>query len=328
MSEKKEELVTEEKKETINYTEKEKKERFSYTKLDTYSKCPFQFKKKYEEKKRSSVSSLAMDIGSILHKGKEIIANSLIADETPDYEYVRKVVLEGYDEETDQKDKHIKGINELAKQYFEDWIARDDKSGMTYDEKLNLYFEHIKSMEEDTKWRPIAAELQFEFPYRNYLLYGYIDKVEQNKNGDLRVTDYKSSRKTYREQDLKTPLQMFIYALAVKEIYKKLPSEFMYDFILLNEQQLACSKGYDTRGLKKLNGLFDAIEESRKTGIYPPKPSPLCYWCDYCNNNPKADKLYKSECPYYSLWTPNNKTYKVNKPFNPDEKVEKKKFVF
>ena len=86
MSEKKEELVTEEKKETINYTEKEKKEKFSYTKLDTYSKCPFQFKKKYEEKKRSSVSSLAMDIGSILHKGKEIIANSLIADETPDYE--------------------------------------------------------------------------------------------------------------------------------------------------------------------------------------------------------------------------------------------------
>ena len=118
----------------------EKKEKFSYTKLDTYSKCPFQFKKKYEEKKRSSKSSLAMDIGSILHKGKEIIANSLIADETPDYEYVRKVVLEGYDEETDQKDKHIKGINELAKQYFEDWIARDDKSGMTYDEKLNLYF--------------------------------------------------------------------------------------------------------------------------------------------------------------------------------------------
>ena len=328
MSEKKEELVTEEKKEAINYIEKEKKEKFSYTKLDTYSKCPFQFKKKYEEKKRSSVSSLAMDIGSILHKGKEIIANSLIADETPDYEYVRKVVLEGYDEETDQKDKHIKGINELAKQYFEDWIARDDKSGMTYDEKLNLYFEHIKSMEEDTKWQPIAAELQFEFPYRNYLLYGYIDKVEQNKNGDLRVTDYKSSRKTYREQDLKTPLQMFIYALAVKDSFKKLPSEFMYDFILLNEQQLACSKGYYARGLKKLNGLFDAIEESRKTGIYPPKPSPLCYWCDYCNNNPKADKLYKSECPYYCLWTPNNKTYKVNKPFNPDEKVEEKKFVF
>lgn len=292
------------------------KERFSYSKLDTYNKCPFRFKKKYEEEKRSNQNSLAMDIGSILHKGKEIIANSLIEGKTPDYEYVRSVILDGYNEETDQKDQHIKGVNELSRQYFEDWVTRDEKSGMTYDEKIELYFNHIKSMEENTDWKPIAAELQFEFPYRDYTLYGFIDKVEINDKGDLRVTDYKSSRQTYREQDLKTPLQMFIYSLAVKEIYQKLPSEFMYDFILLNKYQLACSKGYEARGIKKLNSLLDAIEESRNTGIYIPKPSPLCYWCDYCANNPKADSKYKNECPYYLLWTPENKVYKTNKTFD------------
>ena len=40
----------------------EKKEKFSYTKLDTYSKCPFQFKKKYEEKKRSSKRKMVLGI--------------------------------------------------------------------------------------------------------------------------------------------------------------------------------------------------------------------------------------------------------------------------
>ena len=64
-------------------------------------------------------------------------------------------------------------------------------------------------------------------------------------------------------------------------------------------------------------------------GKWFPSPSPLCYWCFACENNPTASK-YKKECQYYSLWTPNNKVYDVNKTYNKEkEDTEKKrKLVF
>lgn len=297
-------------------------EKFSYSKLDTFEQCPYRFKKKYEEKKRSFKGSIATDIGSILHKGKELVGMALIEDKVPNYEDIANIVLNGYDEEYttkngEQKTKHIKGINEIEEEYFEDWSEPDNKSGMDYNQKIEIYFSHLKDLAKENNWKPIATEEEFNFPFRDYILNGFIDRIDQNEDGNYRVVDYKSSKATYDDKKIKTPLQMFIYALAVENKFDELPIEFVYDFILLDKQQKACSQGYYKRGLRKLNRLFDDIEECRATGIYTPKPSPLCHWCEYCNTNSQADNKYKDECPYYSLWTPTNKTYEVNKEFNP-----------
>ena len=40
---------------------------------------------------------------------------------------------------------------------------------------------------------------------------------------------------------------------------------------------------------------------------YEPNPSPLCYWCEYSNTNPCITKEGKNLCPYYSLWTKDNR---------------------
>ena len=301
-------------------------ERISYSKLSTFEQCPRKFMFKYEQKKRSDTTSLALEIGTIAHYGMELTGRALIDGQKPDYEHIRKVVMDGYDEKHENTTVHIPGVTELKEKYFFEWVEPDNKSGMNYDEKLKIYFDNLHNLEQDREWKPIAVELEFEFPYKDlFLMYGFIDRVDVNKAGEYRVVDYKSSKKLFDEKDIKTPMQMYFYTLAVEDMFGATPVEHLYDFVFLGKVQGACSKGYKERGEKKLMKLWSALSECRETGVWKSIPSPLCYWCEYCKNNPNASEDYKEECVYYSKWMPHNKTFEKNKEFNPaNAEVEKK----
>jgi hypothetical protein len=287
------------------------------------------FKKKYEEKKYSFKSSLAFEIGSIAHKGKELVAKALIEGDKPDYEHIKWIVENGCTEHGNTRNPRILGTKELKEKYFFDWIKTDDKSGLTYEEKLEIFFNALPLMEIDTIWKPIAIEMPFEFTYNEkYLMHGFIDKIDQNNEDDLRVVDYKSSKKVFDEKEIKTPLQMVIYDMAVQNKFNKTPIEHIYDFIFLGKEQRACSKGYLKLGQTKLDKLFDKLQECRHTGIYTPKPSPLCRWCEFCETNPDADEQLKYECQYHSLWTPSNKTFEVKKKFEAETEKKTTDFWF
>jgi CRISPR/Cas system-associated exonuclease Cas4 (RecB family) len=289
-------------------------ERISYSKLSTFEQCPRKFFYKYEQKKRADVSSLALEIGTISHYGKELIGLALMRGERPDYEAIKQIVMDGYDDE----EIHILGINELKEKYFFEWVEPDNKSGMTYDEKLEIYFSNLHSLEKDASWEIVACELEFDFLWQDLIrLYGFIDRVDRNVvTGEYRVVDYKSSKKMFDDKDTKTPLQMLFYTLAIEHVYGMQPVEHLYDFMFLGKIQECCSKGYYKRGTKKLLKLWDELCTARKSGMWIPKATPLCHWCDYCRTNPRSSNDYNEECKYYSLWTPNNKTYAKNKEFD------------
>ena len=161
------------------------------------------------------------------------------------------------------------------------------------------------------------------------MISGFIDRIDE-KEGNLRTVDYKTSKKVYEQSKLATSLQFGIYALAILNDFGKLPIESKYRFILIDQSQYALTKGWEERLIKALDKLFEEIEGNENSGIWAPKPTPLCHWCNYCEHNPDAND-YKHECEYFSLWTPTNKTFKTNKIFNPSEnlqKLEKRKIVF
>ena len=83
--------------------------------------------------------------------------------------------------------------------------------------------------------------------------------------------------------------------------------ECAYNLPLYELRQSAGTKGFVGRGKKKLDKWFEGIQEKDFT----PSPSPLCHWCAFCPNNPTQPEEGKRLCPYYSLWTPNNKNFKV-----------------
>jgi hypothetical protein len=155
----------------------------------------------------------------------------------------------------------------------------------------------------------------FEFIYEDRCIFkGFIDRIDINSNGELRVVDYKTSNAPYDEKKLTTPLQMVIYTIACQSLYNKTPIEHRYDFIFLGTSQNACSKGYLKRGMKKINKLLDEVGECLEKDEYPPKPTPLCHWCSFSKTCPDSEQKFHL-CEYYSLWTPYEKTFDVNKKY-------------
>lgn len=315
------------------------KDYFSFSKLEKFDQCPFAFKLKYEEGNYSGASSLAMEIGTIAHKCKELIALDLINGISPNYTEIEHILFEGYDSTEDDKKSaehnvtHILGINELKEKYPFEWMTPDNKSGLDYDQKLGLFRSHLKDMEADTVWRPIAVELPFEFLFDGeWVIKGFIDKIEENSlTGDIRIVDYKTSKTIFDDKKVKTSMQMIIYDMAVRQIYNVIPVAHIFDFIFIGQKQYACSPGYYSRGEKKLREWFKQIKECRETGEYSPKTSPLCHWCDYCKTNQNAPDNLKFLCPYHSLWTPTNKTFQVAQVYNnktKDKTAQKNSFWF
>ena len=302
----------------------------SYSKIDTFENCQRRFEKQYVQRLRGEGSTIALELGSILHKGLEMKGNYLINKEDVDYDEIQNAVLNGCDEETEKDSGHMNGINEIKAAYSDEWLkSLEDTENMSYPQKIDIYLKEVlPTRMEDPNWEVIGVEVPFEYVYDNRcIVHGFIDRIDRRVDDEsiLRVVDYKSSKKVFIDSKIKTPLQMIVYDLACLQIYGVIPQYHEYDFILLNQKQASedgvCSKGYLNRGLKKINNLLDKIDEAEAKGEYPPSPTPLCYWCPYAPiiHTPNADKKYGGECQYYSLWIPEHKQFAVNQPYVPGE---------
>jgi hypothetical protein len=289
--------------------------RMSYSRLEMFSQCPYKYKLQYIDGNYSNESTLVLELGSILHKGLELKYKSIIDSIYIEYNYIKNIIMNGTQEQTEKdKGQYIKGINQLKQQYGEsEFIKVNEKSGVNYNEKLDIYLDRLKEDANNDEWQPIAVELPFEFIFQDRILFtGFIDRVDRNKKGQLRVVDYKSSNEVYKEDKLRTPLQMVIYALACEKVYGQIPIEFMYDFIVLGETQLAGTKGFIDRGIKKINKLLDEIEWCNSINEWIPKSTPLCFWCNFAGHTPNAPWYLAGMCQYHCLWTPENKTFEKN----------------
>lgn len=296
-------------------------QRFSYSKLSTFIQCPMKYKLKYVDGNFEASEAIHLDIGNLLHKVLEIKYRNIIENKENNYEELLEIIQNGIAEETEKdKGKYIIGIEKIKEKFGEDrFIEIDSKSNLSYEDKLQVFYDYLEK-DDIGFWKPFVVEQPFEFNYEGKaILNGFIDRIDINENGDLRVVDYKSSNKVFDDKDLTTPLQMFIYALACENLFGKRPIEYQYDMILLGAKQNACTKGYFNRGLKKLNKTLDDIREYEESGNYKPKPTPLCHWCEFSETNPNATFYLQDLCEYYCLWTPNKKTFEKNKEFVEDD---------
>lgn len=310
--------------------DREKLPTFSHSKLECFENCPMQYKLKYLDKKTTSDTTIALEIGTLLHavlEQKGYMLNDESNDCIVNYDKLLSYLEEGIDEVTDKNSKHIPGLVELKAKYWESW-GTPDSVGNTYDTKIQTFKTLLYDEMEDDKWEPYLFEHPFEFVWNDKaIIVGFIDRID--KHGDMfRTVDYKTSKKIYDNSKIATSQQFGIYALAILNEFGKLPDQSMYRFILLDEKQYALTKGWEKRLIKKLDKVFDQIEELEKSQIWTPKASPLCYFCNYAKTNPTA-KEYKNECEYYSLWTPSNKSFEKNKVFDARQiNDNKRKIVF
>lgn len=296
-----------------NRQEDSKLPTFSYSKIDVYKKCPFRYKLLYIENRRDIMrDTLPTEMGTLCHYILESKGKSILNNETINTDNLFNTLEQGYIPEINLKDGSVKtsetvnGLKILREKYGGEYYL-PDKNGLTYDNKISLFKEVIVSEMEDDTWKPLALEQNFDIVYDERIhLHGFIDRIDINvETGELRVLDYKTSKTVFPQTDLPTPLQLGIYALACYAIYNKVPINYIYRFILINQTQYGLTKGWEKRLDKALTNVLDKIEESMTTNFWKTCPTPLCHWCEYSSTNPQQGK-YSSNCLDHSEWTPTN----------------------
>lgn len=142
------------------------------------------------------------------------------------------------------------------------------------------------------------------------MLSGFIDRIFYNTNtGEYIIEDIKTKEKPFSDADLTTPMQFVVYTYALAQTLGISEDQIqcVYNLPFCDMRQPAGTANFMKRGIKKLDAIFEGIE----SGDYTPGPSPLCYWCPFSPTNPEQIEEGKYLCPYYSLWTREEKTHTV-----------------
>ena len=83
------------------------------------------------------------------------------------------------------------------------------------------------------KTKVLGSEWQFDITNKspNYRIGGFVDRIFKD-DGQMVIRDFKSSKKTFKGEELKSNLQAMMYSLAVKKEYKK-EKDILVKFLFL-----------------------------------------------------------------------------------------------
>ena len=62
--------------------------KYSYSRVNTYGQCPWKYKLKYIDLNYVETSSLAIELGTLVHYIEEHISYALMEGHSPDYEHL------------------------------------------------------------------------------------------------------------------------------------------------------------------------------------------------------------------------------------------------
>jgi len=307
---------------------KPKAKKISYSKANTYDSCGWKYYLTYEENHFVFEDSIASELGTTLHFCEETMFNMLKETGSVDYEKIKDIFQNVNIPKKDKYDVNggIFGINILKEKYKTDFYQTDNLGRSYYSKTLDYLTSGMYRLEDYLKANPditlFDVEKHFSFEYKGYILSGYIDRIFYDKKNDKYIIeDIKTKDKLFKDDELTTPLQFVIYCMGLNTCldipYEKM--ECYYNLPFVNATQKAGTKGFIKRGFTKLDKIIENIENKN----WEPSPSPLCYWCQYSMLNPNQPEDAKNLCPYFSLWTPDDKNHAVENKWEGMDNHEK-----
>lgn len=301
-------------------------ERYSYSKVNQFENCPYCFKLRYVDKHYIMQPNLAAAFGTLVHKIYQDIAGYIMNDKPIPYDELKDyfVTADFPRRNKFDRDGDIFGTKVLSQRFRKEWYEFSTKTGKNYEAKSNDFLNNgIYRLEEYMKEHPkqeiLGVEMSFEYEYRGIVFYGFIDRVLREKGTDrFIIHDIKTKDHAFSDKELPSPMQFYFYSKALRERFgDAIDIECYYDLPVASLWQRAGTKGFEARCEKKLNKILDEIEAKN----FAPKPGPLCYYCVFRGRDEQPAEA-RDLCPYYSLWTPEDKTFAVKFPWEGEERHE------
>ena len=144
---------------------------------------------------------------------------------------------------------------------------------------METYF----AMEDPNRLEPHARELAMSVELEEgFSIRGFIDRVDRNPSGDIRIVDYKSGKSPSPRYSDKAMFQMRFYGLAWWRINGELPR--MLQLMYLGNGKMLKYEPSESDLLsteRKILALRSAISNSAEQRSFAPTPSKLCGWCSF-----------------------------------------------
>lgn len=160
---------------------------------------------------------------------------------------------------------------------------------------------------------------------------GRIDRLDFRESGTLAVVDYKTGRRPLTSDDARGSLALALYAIASSRVLRKpchtvelhhLPTGEVASWEhtdaslgrhLGRAEQIAtecadADEAYKTRlapGREKIQKKVPVqgaqVEHEQFDAVFPPRPGPLCGWCDYARHCPEGQQAAPKKEPWAAL---------------------------
>ncbi len=177
-------------------------------------------------------------------------------------------------------------------QFAELFASTDDERewGVESMQVLANYF----ALENPAGVVPVDRELDMMEEVGQLTIRGILDRIDENGDGELVITDYKTGKAPPERYALGAFFALKIYALLIRNRMGRTPRQLrllylgnsvMYQ-IRVDDAQLDAME-------RQLSALWSAINRAIEEQRFPPRPSRLCNWCSF-----------QSRCPAFTAEAP------------------------
>lgn len=245
----------------------------SYTQLAAFSNCPYQYHFAHILRipsRGKGVFSFGKTMHSTLQKLFELIR---------DKRGLGQGELFGAAAEADPKITWEEVLALYRDSWIDEWYAskRQKEEYLAKGEAILKDFYHTyKDNWPDNNFTEKGFNLKIKADGEYYTVRGVMDRIDK-VDGKLKIIDYKTGKPkeklTFEEKE-----QLLIYQLAAAELFRDEVGSLAYYYLDNNSEVEFLGTPAE---LEKLEDKIVTTITDIKKGEFPPKPSPLCKYCDF-----------------------------------------------
>lgn len=251
-------------------------ERFSHSGIQSYKKCPAQFKFRYIDKIYKKDEGVEAFLGKRVHESIEYLYNQVISGVVPLVDEILKVHRSLWKEKWHDR-VAIVYQNKTARDYFylgEECIARFYRQNHPFKEKV------------------IANEHEMVFLLdndKNYRIKGIVDRIDHDGDGNWEIHDYKTGKRALSQKAADKDHQLALYQIGLMSEIDNIKSvKLVWHFI---QHGIKVESTRTSEDIKKViaetkSSIDDIRQKVKNGGEFPPKTTMLCNWCYYWEECP------------------------------------------